>query len=710
MPESHKTFSADPVFAEWNKFRSNQKINSKIIKDYILRSWERSKKYGVPTDGEVNYQTVSDAVFEKALQENKKLLQVAKPIMDSVYKILLDSTSSISLASSSGIILYGQGISFYSHEKTLCSEEYMGTSAIATCLAENKIVSIIGAEHWIQRSHQFGCIAVPILDKEQKCKGIICLVSPKENYNPHTEGFIINIAKMIANELSLWDALQEKQIILNLIDEGIITFNQNGILKSITRQAKEILKLNTVQENSNILSYLSFQDSPPFLSEKFLNMRNEQISVVNKNGVHIKLIASCDKDYDSDLIVLTLYKQKNMQALANKISGASAKFEFKDILGNSDEIKTIIDNASTAAKSDITVLILGESGTGKELFAQAIHTASARRKGPFIAVNCGALPRELIQSELFGYTEGAFTGAQRSGKLGKFELADGGTIFLDEIGDMPLVAQVNLLRLLQSHEISPLGANKVRTVDVRVIAATNRNLAELVKHQLFREDLYYRLNVFSLELPPLRRRGKNEILYLAEVFLKKHAPIYGAKEFTEEAREFLKNYSWPGNIRELENVIERAACISKTKDIEAKDLRIAPINTAAVPTVQSAFEDTMSALKTVNDTAAADNAALPQANTSDEYTTLINILNRFNGNITKASQTLGYSRAWFYLKFQEYNIDIKAFRKKKKLAELTVFQTKNTELSQDPAKNLTAQTGSDKEKLLLDIIKTLLNK
>lgn len=296
------------------------------------------------------------------------------------------------------------------------------------------------------------------------------------------------------------------------------------------------------------------------------------------------------------------------------------------------EQKNIIDNASTAAKSDITVLILGESGTGKELFAQAVHTASSRRKGPFIAVNCGALPRELIQSELFGYAEGAFTGAQRSGKLGKFELADGGTIFLDEIGDMPLEAQVNLLHLRQSHEISPLGASKVRTVDVRVIAATNRNLAELVKHQHFREDLYYRLNVFSLELPPLRRRGKNEILYLAEVFLRKHTPVYGQKEFTEEAREFLKNYGWPGNIRELENVIERAACISKTNEIETKDLRIAPIDAVNFPAEQAAVSPEAGAA----------------AGSADEYTTLINILNQFNGNISKASAALACSRAWFY--------------------------------------------------------------
>lgn len=692
-------FDMDAIYTEWNKFCHNQKINTKIIKNYILRSWERSKQYEVPTDGELIHQSVSDDVFQTILEENKKLLQVAKPVMDSVYKILLDSASSLSLASANGIILSGLGFSPYSKEKTLCSEEYMGTSAIATCLKENQIISIIGAEHWKMCSHGFACIAVPILDNYGKCKGIICLVSPKENYNPHTEGFIVNIAKMISNELSLLDDLQEKQLIFNLIDEGIITFNQQGILKSITNRAKEILKLNTVKENSNILSFLSFQDCPPFLSTEFLSMRNEQISIVNENGVHIKLIASCDRDYESDLIVLTLYKQKNMQALANRMSGASAKFEFKDILGNSDEIKNLIDNASTAAKSDITVLLLGESGTGKELFAQAIHMASSRRKAPFIAVNCGALPRELIQSELFGYAEGAFTGANRSGKLGKFELADGGTIFLDEIGDMPLEAQVNLLRLLQSHEISPVGASKVRTVNVRVIAATNRNLAELVKHQQFREDLYYRLNVFNLELPPLRKRGKNEILYLAEVFLKKYTSIYGQKEFTEEAKEFLKNYSWPGNIRELENVIERAACISKTKNIGVNDLRIKSMTEQVR---QKAYS--LASPDDFDNCSAKDSAIT----TSNEYTMLIDILNQFNGNVAKASSALGYSRAWFYLKFQEYNINIKEFRKQKKLAQFAHDTKKNTNFTQEIIKTLSNHPRPEQEKFALDILKALL--
>ena len=206
------------------------------------------------------------------------------------------------------------------------------------------------------------------------------------------------------------------------------------------------------------------------------------------------------------------------------------------------------------------MLILGESGTGKELFAQSIHNASPRASRPFVAVNCGALPRNLVESELFCYEDGAFTGASRTGKPGKFELADGGTIFLDELGEMPMDAQVSLLRLLQNGEVTRIGGKSSRTVSVRVIAATNKNLEEAVRQHTFREDLYYRLNVFTLVLPPLRSR-MSDIELLAEHFLLKFAGSLGkdVRGFTSGALALLRRYQWPGNIRELENVIERMA-------------------------------------------------------------------------------------------------------------------------------------------------------
>lgn len=235
-----------------------------------------------------------------------------------------------------------------------------------------------------------------------------------------------------------------------------------------------------------------------------------------------------------------------------------ARYRLENIVGTSERIQELKRIVLKVARSDSTVLIRGESGTGKELFAHALHNASPRRARPFVRVNCSALPENLLESELFGYREGAFTGARRGGKMGKFELADGGTIFLDEIGDLPVNMQAKLLRVLQEKEIERLGDNQPTKVNVRVIAATNRNLEEMVREGLFRQDLFYRLNVVVLEIPPLRERPE-DIPALVASLLAKLTEHLGCspKRIDEGALECLRKHTWPGNVRELENVLER---------------------------------------------------------------------------------------------------------------------------------------------------------
>jgi len=243
-----------------------------------------------------------------------------------------------------------------------------------------------------------------------------------------------------------------------------------------------------------------------------------------------------------------------------------------EILGKSPAIKKVLSLIAKVAPRDSTVLILGESGTGKELVARAIHARSRRRKGPFVPVNCGAIPEELLESELFGYERGAFTGASRS-KPGRFELAHGGTLFLDEVSEMSPKLQVKLLRVLQERVVERLGSEEPRPVDLRIIAATNRDLEKEVAEGRFREDLYFRLNVIPLRLPPLRER-REDIPLLAEHFLKKfcereEVPL---KRLSPEALECLKNYSWPGNVRELENLMERLVVLVEEDLIQEEDL------------------------------------------------------------------------------------------------------------------------------------------
>jgi transcriptional regulator with PAS, ATPase and Fis domain len=314
------------------------------------------------------------------------------------------------------------------------------------------------------------------------------------------------------------------------------------------------------------------------------------------------------------------------------ITADSPKDAFASIIGNSPQISELINQARKAAGYKATVLIEGESGTGKELIAQAIHKESGR-SGKFIAINCGAIPSELIQSELFGYDEGAFTGAKKKGNPGKLEMADKGTVFLDEIGEMPLDMQVNLLRFLQDKTITRVGGNQSHKIDVRIIAATNRNLKEEVEKGNFREDLYYRLNVIHLQVPPLRER-REDIPVLAHFFVEKLSQEYGIDEpiISAAAMRTLLDYDWPGNVREMENQIERAMILSAGYELR--------------------FDNLISSV--------SDNAEGIEGITADkeriEKEGIENYLRQYQGNISHTAKALGITRQTLYRKIKSLNI------------------------------------------------------
>jgi len=273
------------------------------------------------------------------------------------------------------------------------------------------------------------------------------------------------------------------------------------------------------------------------------------------------------------------------------------KFQFDEILGNSPEMTTLLKTVAEVAQTDAAVLIEGESGTGKELLARAIHLNSPRANHPFVPINCAAIPENLLESELFGYEKGAFTGADKR-KIGKFEAADGGTIFLDEIGEMPAFLQVKLLRFLQSHEFERLGSTATRRADVRIISATNRELITLVNESLFREDLYYRVNVINLKVPPLRRR-QSDIAPLAESFVRRTAKKQGKmiRGVSPEAFAYLSRYSFPGNIRELENIIERAVILARGEWVTPAELPESVLQAGEGPAVPATVAESYPELK-----------------------------------------------------------------------------------------------------------------
>ncbi|MDO4553187.1 MAG: sigma 54-interacting transcriptional regulator, partial [Bacillota bacterium] len=346
---------------------------------------------------------------------------------------------------------------------------------------------------------------------------------------------------------------------LETTHEGIFAIDGRGYIRHCNNMAEALI--NTTKKDiigSHITKYMMGTPALDVLRTGTGYTENEEIYVSERGRFHFIVTAKpFFSNGDVAGAVLSFRDIEEVQKLAYHMQNRALKYTFEDIIGESEPIKQAKVKARMTARGNSTVLITGESGTGKEMFAKAIHHAGSRAKAPFVTVNCGAIPENLLESELFGYEKGAFTGASDKGKEGKFEAANHGTVFLDEIGDMPLHLQVKILHVLQNMRFERVGGTKPIIVDVRIIAATNRDLEQMIREGSFREDLYYRLSVIPLWVPPLRERQADIPLLMAH-FLRKYNVFMNKKitGFTEEALEAYLDYSWPGNVRELENAVE----------------------------------------------------------------------------------------------------------------------------------------------------------
>ena len=389
---------------------------------------------------------------------------------------------------------------------------------------------------------------------------------------------LINSFKELSKELSVCSYLEDSlQTITNGLDEAIITIDSKHCVTELNVAAARLLQTTRKETIGKKLSeiflkitdidmerYLTEDSSPAANKNLFLYDRQFTVNfnpvsgdTINHGIIRIKEIEIGQNNTSQ---IKKIPYQKNR--------GYFARYTFDDIISLDKNMENLLLQAKFLARTDYSILILGESGTGKELFAQSIHNYSPRTNQPFVAVNFAALPESLVESELFGYEEGAFTGARKQGKKGLFELADNGTIFLDEIGDASLMVQSRLLRVLEEKEIMRVGDVKITPVNIRIIAATNKNLEELMAQHKFREDLYYRLNVFLLKIPPLRKR-KEILMQLSNVLSHK---LNINKTFSDEALKCIQDYDWPGNMREFKNMLEYSALISKSAVIQADEL------------------------------------------------------------------------------------------------------------------------------------------
>lgn len=486
---------------------------------------------------------------------------------------------------------------------------------------------------------------------------IFCLTNQKENR--YLLQMLNMLAELLSTKLLTYRSVEsdflvsdiQRQLCENFSD-GYMTLNREGIVMYINQNGAKMLDIKSEQMTGQELS--QFLDFPVDLMEPLVTHEgwvNQDMYVKTKRGrMYLSVtVVPLLSDYEEGLGILLIFNEvKNVRKKLNDLVGANATFHFDQILHESVEMSHVVKLAKMSAQNESNILIESESGTGKEMIAQAIHNYSNRSGGPFIAIDCSAIPRELVESELFGYVEGAFTGANKGGRIGKFELANGGTVFLDEIGEMPLEMQSRLLRVIQNRHVMRVGSNEQIPIDVRIISATNRDLEEEVRKQNFRLDLYYRLNVIQLEIPPLRER-KGDIPLLMHAFIDKAARRENKDKPIIQAAviEALERYAWPGNVRELENVMERAVVLSN-QSIELEHLpeRI---------TTMSLWTTSQLTKSPVNEVIQTPDLRPLKA---IENEVILETIASCNGNMTVAAKKLGISRTTLYNKLRQANMQV----------------------------------------------------
>ena len=578
-PHSDRRVKYNKTRSEWKKFMSGStRVDPSIIPGEILESWKRCRQMEVDPDGTILRQVLSGKVLQRLLEKNRHFIEVSRPFMKNLYQFVAGSGFLVTLFDHDGYLLEIMGdpemIENVRRANLVIgaclTEAAAGTNAVGTVLELKKPIQIYGAQHYRRYYHKASDSGAPIYDPSGAFIGVIVVSGPYFVANPHTLVTVVAAAQAIGNILTARQAYEEIQIsnsylraVLSSISEALIAIDNSNCISLINDNAKKMfIASGTDPVGKHVRSVFGDRNQGLLnLIDSKSHLTDTEIKIWSKNQYNDYLLTCNPIHADKGarigkvLIISEIRRAKN---LVSKIIGATANFKFSDICGKNERFLELVGQAKMVAKNNSNILLLGKSGTGKDVFAQAIHNESLRRNAPFMAINCAAIPRDLISSELFGYAEGAFTGSRRGGSRGKFELADGGTIFLDEIGEIPLELQAVLLRVIEDKSIIRIGGSEIKPVDVRIIAATNKNLEEEVDKGNFREDLYYRLNVFTINMIPLKERP-DDIPLLVTFFVDRYGPHFGKKidAIDQSVFEHFMRYTWPGNIRELQNVIER---------------------------------------------------------------------------------------------------------------------------------------------------------
>ncbi len=684
----------------WKQFVLHGGMQDEALPPALLQSWKRCAALGLDPYGE----TPADEISPTAAPGiSGQLLTLVRPAMEDLHQFIEGSACVVVFADDEAHIVdcFGDqdmqlelvhlGLSLGASWQ----EARQGSNALALALRESFPMQLEGAMHYRAALHPLYTSAAPVHDLLGRVVGVLGVVGRQENSHPHTLGMITAAAQAISNQLQMqvWlsnvnDLLSELKTILQTLPEGILLLRRDGVVSQMNGPAGTLLGLSPTRVTGRRLS--DVLPLPSVLAQAIIRQQqlsDEELVFDTSHGpvtclCSLKAISSyrmetgladivgstglvIAESVAADGFVMILRSIDRVQKLVNRMTGARARLNFTNVVGESPALKEAMRLARLAATSNSTVLLHGETGTGKEIFAQSIHTSSARTDGPFVAVNCAAIPRELINTELFGYEGGSFTGADRQGRSGKFEQAHGGTLFLDEIGDMPLDLQTALLRAIETHTIVRIGGQRIIPADARIIAATHRDLREEARRGNFRADLFYRLNVLTITLPPLRDRV-DDLPLLVQHFLQRQSRVMGRTlTIHPNAMIAIQSYSWPGNIRELENTLERVTYLMPKSPITIEDLpfelqQSAGHVEAANPSLSSSHDPATAGphqqISLLFTNGVDPSAALKAQSNQAEAQAIVQALQASAGQVTRAAALLGISRTTLWRKMAKHGL------------------------------------------------------
>ncbi len=641
------------IRAAWERFLADG-VGPASVPRSLAASWERSRARGIGIDLTEAPLAEEPEIYRRR-SHNAALLSAARPALERSGLFLADASSMMILADASGFIVETAGDPRVvdkgrrNHLETggRWEEGIIGTNAIGTALVEGRPTQIRGAEHFCEDVQRWTCAAMPVRHPvDGELLGVVDISGPVVSFNPQSFALAVTTGQEIEAALGKAAKIEHEVLLRHFVSkrsiwvsEEMLVVDRRGFLVHAAQNTRQKLDVATPEALAREIKRLIGEASLEAWEENCRRrFPNASLEIVRKEGEAV----GC---------VIVMHQAR---ARPPAVSGSRAAVEpdvgFDRIIGESAPMREAREKARKLAANVLPVLIEGETGVGKELFARAIKSASAVVDGPFVPLNCGGMPRDLIASELFGYAKGAFTGADEHGRAGKIEKANGGVLCLDEIGEMPLDLQSYLLRILEDGVVYRVGEHEGRHVDIRILSMTNRDLLAEVDAGRFRRDLYYRIAAARIRVPPLRERGE-DVLLLAERFAAAATAKLGrgALSFSDDVHALLRNYAWPGNVRELRNIVDSMVALAESDRLDVDDLP---------PEICAA--STMAAATSGSEPAAPPTATIAGNLRAAERFAILAQVDACGGNLTAAARRLGIARSTLYVRLAEYRPERRA--------------------------------------------------